>query len=150
MKMLTFRYPLNAVTDILLCLLCVFCIILVFQVDSNHKIADAFADSDNVVGFIESYGWKVDASSEEISSAMMPAEQNDVFVLYNKLQLEQGFDLVPYLGKVLTKYTYLLRQNPVGSKEVFYATVLTYDGKIVGADIYSPSINGFMQGVVIG
>lgn len=149
MKIVTLKYPVNAVTDILLCLLCVFCIVLIFQYDENRKVQDVFLCSENVISFLEYYGWKVDSESEETSNMVLPSVQNDVFNDYNKLQISQGFDLIPYMGKEVKKYTYLLNENPYKDKyDTIYATVLTYKDKIIGADIYSPSLDGFIRGVV--
>lgn len=149
MKVLTLKYPVNAVTDFLLSLLCVFCIILIFQFDGNIKTEDVASYSTDAVSFLENYGWEVVPGSEEISMTELPLSADDVFARYNKLQLEQGFDLTPYLGKKLVKYSYLLTETPFESIEGdLYATVLLYEGKIVGADVYDPSLDGFMQGVV--
>ncbi len=149
MKVFTVRYPKNTVTDILLCLLCVFCIMLVFQIDGVRNKTEVFADSVDVTGFLEENGWTVVPESEEITETVLPDKNDDVFLRYNELQLEQGFDLLPYAGKVLTKYTYELKDIPEAENiKMLYATVLIYDEKIVGADIYCPSLDGFMQGVV--
>lgn len=150
MRILTFRYPKNTVTDILLSLLCIFIITLIIQSDQVNKTTAVFCVSSyDRIGFLYRYGWEVDINSEEKSYIILPKKFDEVFAEYNRLQISQGFDLSLYLGKKLEKYTYLLKNTDYFADETYcYATVLIYDNKIVGADIYSPSIDGIMIGVV--
>ena len=64
---------------------------------------------------------------------------------YNDLQKSQGFDLEEYAGKTVERYTFRLNNYPEVKSEVF-ANVLVFNGKIIGGDICTAALDGFMQG----
>lgn len=151
MKIFTFKYPKNAITDILLCLLCVFAIILIFQFDRfSAGIVLTFNNDSDIIDFLSINGWEVDPLSEVKTFVDLPDKENSVFTDYNAVQLSQGFNLLPYLGKRLEKYSYsVINDSTADGFDTIYATVLTYNGQIVGADICCPALDGFIKGVVI-
>ena len=58
----------------------------------------------------------------------VPKNWNDTYVQYNELQIEQGFDLVPYKGKSAAEYAYFV-------DDTLNATVLVSDNRIIAAHI---------------
>ena len=56
----------------------------------------------------------------------------------------QGFDLEPYAGQICTQYVYKVENHP-GDDQV-YATLLVYGDEIIGGDIASTAVDGFMHG----
>lgn len=60
---------------------------------------------------------------------------------YNQIQKEAGFDLALYKGKKCVMYTYELTNHPLGHCR---ANIITYLGDIIGGDISSVSLSGFM------
>ncbi len=96
------------------------------------------------VAFLESFGWQVQAEPTETREVMIPARFNDVYTAYNVMQQAQGFDLEPYAGQICTQYVYKVENHP-GDDQV-YATLLVYGDEIIGGDIASTAVDGFMHG----
>lgn len=74
----------------------------------------------------------------EVVDFIIPTEFNNVWENYNKLQKEKGYDLALYKGKKCKRYTYLI------PSENARANILVSDGKIIGGDISSITIDGIM------
>ena len=149
MKVFCVKYPRNTVTDILLSLLCIFIISLIL-INGKYKTESVFVDDNQIVyDFIENYGWLADYSECEKTSVNIPYIFDDVYKDYNVLQMSQGFDLEGYKGRAVLKYTYRLLNFPeYENDDNVFINVLLSDGVIIGADILSTSINGFITGVV--
>lgn len=76
----------------------------------------------------------------------IPDQLDEVYQVYNSLQIEQGYNLENYLGRTVDLYTYAVT-NYEGEDEV-YAHLLVCDGMIIGGDISSARLDGFMHGIV--
>lgn len=149
MKCFVLRYPKNVVTDAMLCIICIFAIILILQKGETAVVTsvDDVASAD-VVSFLNSYGWKIDAESELCTTVKLPDVFDETWEEYNLLQKQQGFDLLPYAGKQILKYTYEFDEfQEMDDTSGIFATVYVYDSKIIAADIYSSALDGFIQGV---
>ena len=96
------------------------------------------------VAFLESFGWQVQTEPVETREVIIPAEFNDVYTAYNVMQQAQGFDLKPYAGEICTQYLYKIENHP-NDPEV-YATLLVYGDQIIGGDVASTQVDGFMHG----
>ena len=72
----------------------------------------------------------------------VPAVFDDVYVNYNRLQNQAGFDLSEYAGKKLVRYTFEVKN--FHDIEGVRINVLIYQGKVVGGDIMTIAIDGFM------
>lgn len=95
--------------------------------------------------FIESYGWKVDPDEEETEEVTIPREFDEVYLKYNLLQKAQGMDLADYAGCTVERYTYPVLNYPTGENGVLI-NLLIYQGKVIGGDVMSPRLDGFMHG----
>lgn len=95
--------------------------------------------------FLAQYGWEVTTVPEEVCEICIPGTFDQVYETYNDLQLSQGFDLTPYRGKTVKRYTYIVNNYPQPVKNV-RANLLLYDGKIIGGDICTLALDGFMHG----
>lgn len=96
--------------------------------------------------FLAECGWTAEGpvSVEELR---VPAVFGAVYENYNRLQLAEGFDLRPYAGKTIKKYVYTVTNDPAAAKdEIVVANVLEAEGRIVGGDICTPAVDGFMHG----
>ena len=96
------------------------------------------------VAYLQSFGWQVQEEPAETREVMIPAEFNDVYTAYNAMQKAQGFDLEPYAGEVCTQYLYKVENYPNESE--VYATLLVYGEEIIGGDVASAKVDGFMHG----
>ena len=98
------------------------------------------------VAFLAGFGWQVEPEPVQTQQVRVPEEPGEVFLRYNELQLSQGYDLLQYSGKELTRYVYRITNYP-DENGVYYATLLVKDGQIVGADVASSAKTGVMHGL---
>lgn len=95
--------------------------------------------------FIKSFGWEVDSEPLEIREILIPREFDEVFDKYNFLQKQQGFDLARQKGKRCRRYTYNVTNYPGGIENV-RLNMIVYKNKVVGGDVCTASLDGFMHG----
>ncbi|HCC34932.1 MAG TPA: DUF4830 domain-containing protein [Ruminococcaceae bacterium] len=94
--------------------------------------------------FLARFGWEVESTPLMQNTVIIPSEFDEVYSPYNEMQLEQGFDLTPYKGQTVSRYCYAVLNYP-GADPVM-ANLLVFEGKIIGGDIDSPALGGFMHG----
>lgn len=92
--------------------------------------------------FLASLGYEVD--SPEVEEVLLPEVFDEVLEQYNALQAE-GMDLKPYHGKRVKVWSYQVRNYPVEGEVL--AHLYLYENKIIGGDICSPAMDGFMHGL---
>ena len=109
-----------------------------YSYDKVKSAADA-------VNFLSQFGWTVDGGKPESAKVTIPAEFDKVFAAYNEIQKSQGLDLSKYKKKDLTRYTFEVT-NYKGYDGKVLANVLVYRGKVVGGDICSADVSGFVHG----
>ena len=91
-------------------------------------------------------GWEVSDEYDECKAVTIPKEFNEVYEKYNKLQKQQGFDLEDYKGKTAEVYTYSVK-NYGNKKQEVRANLIVCEGQLVGGDVCSAEMDGFMQGL---
>ena len=96
------------------------------------------------IAFLKQFGWSVEETPIEEKTVTIPGEFDKVFVGYNDLQKQQGLDLSKYKRKEVTRYTYKI-SNYQGYEGTVYANILVYRGKVIGGDICSADVNGFVS-----
>lgn len=97
---------------------------------------------------LTSLGWKVDMQPAEAAEVRIPAEFSAVYDQYNLIQKEQGLNLEQYKGDKVMRYTYVIVNHPSGESSV-RATLLVRNNKLVGGDISSPKLDGFMHSLLM-
>lgn len=102
-------------------------------------------NNDQRVAFLEYFGWKVIGDPTEVAEVTIPDAFDEVYTNYNVIQKEQGLDLEAYKGKTVQRYVYLITNYPDGKSNV-YAHLLVCDNVIVGGDVSSSELEGFMHG----
>ena len=90
--------------------------------------------------------WEVSDEYDECKAVTIPKEFNEVYEKYNKLQKQQGFDLEDYKGKTAEVYTYAVK-NYGNKKQEVRANLIVCEGQLVGGDVCSAELDGFMQGL---
>jgi len=95
--------------------------------------------------FLEQFGWTVEQAPLETITIRIPMEFDKVMHSYNELQKHQGLDLSKYRDKEVTRYTYRVTNYPDYSGTV-YANVILYKNKVIGGDICSSDVTGFIGG----
>lgn len=101
--------------------------------------------SDDVEKFLSQFGWKVGDDPVETEKVTIPDEFDKVFTAYNEIQRLQGLNLAKYKRKEVTRYTYVVTNYPDYEGKV-YANVLVYRNRVVGGDICSADVTGFVHG----
>lgn len=112
--------------------------------DTAEEIAEV-ATNEARVAFLEQFGWTVAEEPVQTQKVRVPEDPSEVFLRYNDLQLSQGYDLLSYSGKTLTRYVYQITNYP-GTDGVYFATLLVYNDNVVGGDVASRRQNGVMHG----
>lgn len=102
------------------------------------------ADLSARLGFLADFGHYCDGESENSKAVVIPLQWSDVYESYNALQVLQGFDLSHYKGQTATLYTYAVTNY--SEKDAVYAHLLVSQGVIIGGDIASARLDGFMEG----
>lgn len=95
--------------------------------------------------FLSNRGYEVSKNEISMQEIQIPLEFDEVYSKYNELQIEQGFDLSKFKGKSVQLYTYQIFNYPETEEEIF-ANIIIYNNKIIGGDIQSSTLNGFMSG----
>ncbi len=98
-----------------------------------------------MVEFLKKYGYECGSGPDEICEYTVPAEFDNVMTIYNDLQKSQGFDLEKYKGKTVKRFSFKIENYPDVAEDVF-ADILFFDREIIGGDICTRSLDGFMEG----
>lgn len=100
------------------------------------------------ITFLKKYGWDVEAEAKEIVDVTIPIKFDPIYEKYNQLQINEGLDLEKYKGKTVKKYTYLVSNYEYDG--IVFANLLVYKEKVIGGDISSASVDGFLHGFTKG
>ena len=106
---------------------------------------DKVKSAEDARAFLSQFGWEVDAATAKTVEVTMPAEFDKVFVGYNELQKRQGLDLSKYRNRQVTRYTFTVTNYEGYDGEVL-ANVLVYRNRVIGGDICSADVTGFVVG----
>ena len=99
----------------------------------------------DAVEFLSQFGWEVTAEPIETKTVTVPSEFDKVFSAYNEIQKSQGLNLLRFRGKEVTRYTFSITNYPDYNGTV-YANILVYRNRVIGGDICSADIAGFVHG----
>ena len=96
--------------------------------------------------YLRSLGWEIDPDTEAFRTVLVPDQLEGIMAQYNKLQLQQGYDLSRHLGESCLQYTYEVTNYADSDGKVIVSLYLQ-NGQIIAADIHSTALNGFMHGL---
>lgn len=111
---------------------------------SGKKYALSASTNEERVAFFKQFGWNVNAEPVSSGEVSIPEKFDDVYFLYNNIQKEQGLDLLPYAGKTVQQWIYAVTNYP--QQETMRGTLLVSGGKVIGGDLSTPELDGFMTG----
>lgn len=100
------------------------------------------------VEYLQAYGWEVNEEPLATQEMLIPEEMDESYDEYLALQSEQGFDLSEYAGKRVKRYTYEITNYPTGEVGV-QANLLIYKNTVVGGEVLSPQLDGFLHGLAM-
>ena len=101
---------------------------------------------EEAVGFLNAMGWECIPEQSEMKASSLPTEFDDTFIAYNSIQLKQGCDLSKYAGKQITVYNIPIANHD--SSDNVWATLIVYRSTVLGGDIHSATMDGFMHPLV--
>ena len=97
--------------------------------------------------YLAALGWEVEAAPMETLTFTLPDPLGESYQEYNKLQLDQGFDLSTYAGRDIKRYSYAVLNYPDRPQDVQADLYLCRD-QIVAGDILCCGDNGFVSTLV--
>ena len=106
---------------------------------------DKIKTNEDRVNFLSQFGWQVKSEPIESAEITIPSEFDKIFMGYNEIQKRQGLDLSRYKNKNVMRYTYEIT-NYSGEDGKVYANVIVYRNKVIGGDVCSANVNGFIHG----
>ncbi len=114
--------------------------------ESERADMSAFGE-DGRLRFISSLGWEVDKASGGMCEVLIPAEFDDVYNEYNKIQISQGTDLSRYAGVKVQKWTYDITNYDGYEPDsgVIKLNLLILDSRVIGGDVCCVESGGFMR-----
>lgn len=101
--------------------------------------------ADQRAAFLLQYGWEVEMPEICFRQLEIPESFDEIYIAYNKIQREQGMDLLPFAGKTVEQYTYRVTNFPDPNWTV-QAVVLVFEGKVIGGDLDTVELDGFLTG----
>lgn len=122
-----------------------------YAVDSQKTGAEVSYNYEKVktnedrINFLKQFGWEVEAEPTEEKQVLIPEEFDKIFAGYNEIQRKQGLDLSSFKKKSVMRYTYVITNYP-GYEGTVYANILVYRNNVIGGDICSADLNGFVHG----
>ena len=96
--------------------------------------------------FISSLGWQTEPQPAEAIEVVIPKKFDETYLKYNEIQKQQGTDLSRWRGKRCMRYSYNLLNHPSG-EEHMRLNLVVCGGKVIGGDVCSLSLDGFMSGL---
>lgn len=112
---------------------------------SGPKLSASVKNEKARVAYLADCGWKVESPAMKEETVLIPRNFSPVFEEYNALQKEQGFDLSRYCGKEVKLYTYKVLDSKLGDNVL--AMLYVSDGAVIGGDVHSAALDGFMCGL---
>lgn len=100
----------------------------------------------DVYNYLKSFGWDVSEMPLRVETVVIPKEFDEVYEKYNQLQERQGFNFSKAKGKNAMLYSFEINNHPSGEKGTI-ANVIVYKKKVIGGDISSSDVNGFIHGL---
>ena len=98
------------------------------------------------IKFLSQFGWQVKPDATESMEVKIPKNFDKIFTAYNEIQRQQGLDLSKYKEKNVMRYTYEIT-NYEGYSGTVYANILVYRNKVIGGDVCSADVKGFVHGL---
>ena len=95
------------------------------------------------IAYLAALGWQVAEEPLETLHLQLPEDlSREEHAAYLQLQLSQGFDLLPYAGQQVVRYTYAVENYP-GRSDSVQLNLYCCDGTVIAGDVIAPGENGF-------
>jgi hypothetical protein len=113
-------------------------------VDASYNY-EKIKNNEDRINFLKQFGWAVEAQPLKEQQVVIPKDFDKVFAAYNEIQRKQGLDLSAFKKKSVMRYTYVVSNYPDYEGEV-YVNILVYRNTVIGGDVCSADVNGFIHG----
>ena len=114
--------------------------------EANKSINyDKIKSEEDRRSFLKQFGWETEDGEVEAVKIKLPAEFDKIMLEYNELQKSQGLDLMKYKGREVERFTYKITNFPDYDGTVL-ANIIVYRNRVIGGDVCSADIEGFIQG----
>lgn len=131
------------------------CLMVLNLTSEKNQAVSAMADispkgirtNEDRIHYLAAYGWETTGEPVSTQELLIPTEMDESYTEYLTLQNEQGFELEKYAGKRVKRYTYELTNYPTGEVGV-QANLLIYRNRVVGGEVLSPRLDGFLHGLL--
>ena len=97
--------------------------------------------NDDRLAFLSDCGWEADPEPVETLQFLLPDPLTGEYADYNRLQLAQGFDLTPYCGQQVTRYTYAVTNYPTGGE--VQANLYIWEDQPIAGDLCRSGTGSF-------
>ena len=146
----SFRASKRQIISIILCVVMLIAILVVaiawpLGIYRRKRTSRLAGGNQERVAFLTGLGYEIDSQSPTVKEVLIPDEFDEVFSRYNQIQQQAGMDLKPYCGKRVKLWTYRVLNIP--SQSEVRANLMVYKNKIIGGDISSTALDGFMHGL---
>ena len=146
----SFKTSKKQILSMLICVLVLIAVLVIAVVWPSGGAAETLSplggqDDQQRIAFLTELGYTVDPGTPSVREVLIPDEFDDVFQQYNELQKQAGMDLEPYHGKRVKCWTYKILNIP--DEGEVRANIYVYKDKIIGGDISSTALDGFMHGL---
>lgn len=109
----------------------------------EEEPAQSLSTNAERIAYLQSLGWEVAEDPVETLHLRLPEKLRETeFEEYNEAQKEQGFDLTPYCGEQVTRYTYCVKNYPDISDGV-QLNLYCCGGTVIAGDVISMGKDGF-------
>lgn len=103
----------------------------------------AAADAAERLAYLAGLGWETAAEPVETLRLRLPEDFSGTeYERYQALQLTQGFDLRPWAGQAVERYTYAVRNYP-GRSEAVQLNLYCCEGVVIAGDVMALGEDGF-------
>ncbi len=117
--------------------------------NTSLAVNNSAENMQQIFEFISELGWEVSPEPDEVREIVIPKEFDDVYKNYNEIQKAQGYDLQAYAGQRVKSWTFTVLNYPgFEEKEFIKLNILVCDNEIIGGDVCSVELNGFMHGFI--
>ncbi len=97
--------------------------------------------------FFSQFGWEIDENPAQVKEVIIPEEFDETYEDYNDIQRQQKLNLEKYKGARVKMWSYNILNYPgyEGTDGIIRGNILVYEGVVIGGDICSNELNGFMH-----
>ena len=114
----------------------------VVSIDGKEVVFNNVRSDADRRAFLAQFGWTVSEKEPFYEEVSLPKNFDGIFTAYNELKKSQGLDLQKYGGKVCEHYRYEITNYE--SAEPVYANLIVYRGRVIGGDLSSAKMDGFV------